>query len=67
VDASDRPEEAGVAKSWDRSSEHRVIVQSVVAWIVLPLTYAVTDPAKNINWVFGIGLAPQRRLSPRFF
>src|SRR5688572_17158036 len=27
--------------------------QTVLAWIVLPLTFAVTDPSKNINRVFG--------------
>lgn len=30
-----------------------VIAQTVLAWIVLPLTYWLTDPEKNINWVFG--------------
>jgi hypothetical protein len=29
------------------------------------VTYAVTDPAKNINWVFGFGHPPRRRFSPR--
>jgi predicted membrane protein len=40
-------------------------VQTALAWVVLPLTYAFTDPAKNINWVFGLGHPPQRRFSPR--
>jgi hypothetical protein len=40
-------------------------VQSVLAWVVFPVTYAVTDPARNINWVFGFGHPPRTRFSPR--
>lgn len=28
---------------------------ALLAWIVLPLTYALTDPHKNVNWVHGPG------------
>jgi hypothetical protein len=42
-------------------------VQSLFAWIILPLTYGLTDPAKNINWVFGPGSRPQERISPRLY
>jgi hypothetical protein len=42
-----------------------LVVQTALAWVVLPVTYAVTDPAKNINWVFGLGHPPRRRFSPR--
>jgi hypothetical protein len=42
-----------------------LLVQTGLAWVVLPITYAVTDPAKNINWVFGFGHPPRRRFSPR--
>jgi predicted membrane protein len=42
-----------------------LVVQSALAWVVLPLTYAFTDPTKNINWVFGFGHPPRRRFSPR--
>ncbi|HEV8439808.1 MAG TPA: membrane-associated protein [Methylomirabilota bacterium] len=38
--------------------------QTLCAWLVLPMTYWLTEPAKNINWVFGPGDTPQRRLSP---
>ena len=41
--------------------------QTALAWIVFPLTYAVTDPKENINWVFGPGGRPQRRLPPRVY
>jgi hypothetical protein len=27
--------------------------QTALAWIVLPSTYWLTDPAMNVNWVFG--------------
>jgi hypothetical protein len=36
--------------------------QIVVGEIVLVLTYLLTDPAKNVNWVFGPGTQPQERL-----
>lgn len=36
--------------------------QVVLGWILLPLTYAVTDPKQNINWVFGVTEVPQRWL-----
>ena len=36
--------------------------QTVLAWIVLPLTYLLTDPEKNVNWVFGPGTKPQQQL-----
>src|SRR5918992_2411056 len=41
------------------------VVQTALAWVVLPVTYAVTDPGKNINWVFGFGHPPRRRFSPK--
>lgn len=31
------------------------LVMTAIAWLVLPLTYAFTDPARNINWVHGPG------------
>ena len=36
--------------------------QSLVALVVFPLTRALTGPGDNINWVYGPGGAPQRRL-----
>jgi hypothetical protein len=41
--------------------------QTALAWVVFPITYAVTDPAENINWVFGPGGRPQQRFSPRVY
>jgi hypothetical protein len=40
------------------------VAQTALAWVVLPLTYALTDPADNINWVFGPLGKPQDRLPP---
>jgi hypothetical protein len=37
--------------------------QSLLAAIVLPVTYALTERDENVNWVHGIG-TPQRRLHP---
>jgi hypothetical protein len=39
-------------------------VQTLVAWLVLPLCYCCTAPAANINWVFGPGAQPQTWLAP---
>lgn len=40
--------------------------QTLLAWIVLPVTYALTDPF-NINWVFGPGDQPQTHLPPTLY
>ena len=42
-------------------------IQCGITWTVLPLTYALTDPAKNINWVFGPGARPQHRIPPLLY
>lgn len=31
------------------------LLQTAIAWVVLPATYLLTPPEKNINWVFGWG------------
>ncbi len=36
--------------------------QVVFGWIVLPLTYAVSGPKENINWVYGVKEVPQKWL-----
>jgi len=36
-----------------------LIYQTVLAWVVLPATYLLTDPSANINWVRGFGREPQ--------
>lgn len=35
------------------------LAQVILSWLVLPASYLLTEPAKNINWVFGISDVPQ--------
>ena len=44
-----------------------LIYQTLLTWAVLIVTYLTTDPAKNINWVFGPGSKPQRVLPPLLY
>ena len=44
-------------------SPKALIAQTVLAWIVLPLTYVITDKEQNINGVFGLRPAQRDRLS----
>jgi hypothetical protein len=38
--------------------------QTLLAWVVLPLSYKLTDPEQNVNWVRGMFGAPQQRIPP---
>jgi len=38
--------------------------QTLLTWAVLPVTYLVTDPAKNVNLVFGFAKEPQTAIHP---
>jgi hypothetical protein len=38
--------------------------QTLLAWVLLPLTYVLTDPKDNINWVHGLSGVQQRRIPP---
>jgi hypothetical protein len=40
------------------------LVQSLIAWTVLPACYFLTAPRENVNWVFGPGKEQQRWLAP---
>jgi hypothetical protein len=40
-------------------------VQVVLTIAVLFFCYAFTDPEKNINWVYGPGEKPQKKMQPR--
>src|SRR5204863_301216 len=42
-------------------------IQCGLTAIVLPLSYAASEPKDNINWVFGPGSHPQRRLPPLLY
>lgn len=39
-----------------------MIAQTALAWIVLPLTYLLTDPKENVNWVHGLSSRLQKRI-----
>lgn len=39
------------------------VCQSVLALVVLPVSYWLTEPGENVNWVHGLG-APRRRPHP---
>jgi len=41
--------------------------QTLLTWIVLPVTYFVTDPEANINLVFGWGREPQTLMHPLLY
>jgi hypothetical protein len=32
-----------------------LLLQTLLAWIVLPVSYLTTKPADNVNWVYGFG------------
>lgn len=41
-----------------------LFAQTLLAWIVLPLSYGLTPPSRNVNWVYGPGNEPQKRMPP---
>ena len=41
--------------------------QTLVALVVLPLSYLVSNPQENVNWVYGFGQNPQKVLAPPLF
>lgn len=41
--------------------------QTLVAAIVLPLSYLFGDPQRNINWVYGFGERPETRIPALWF
>jgi len=41
-----------------------LMAQTLVALVVLPVSYFLTDPAQNINWVRGTGSTPQTWMPP---
>ena len=38
------------------------IAQTSLLWLVMPICFFFTRPEENINWVFGPGSQPQRRI-----
>jgi len=43
------------------------LCQTIVALVVLPLSYLVSDAQQNVNWVYGFGQNPQRILPAPLF
>ena len=43
------------------------LAQTLVAAIVLPLSYLFSDPERNVNWVYGFGERPQTRIPALWF
>jgi hypothetical protein len=44
-----------------------VLWQTIVALMVLPLSYLVSNSQENVNWVYGFGQNPQRILPAPLF
>jgi hypothetical protein len=48
--------------------DHRAfLLQTIVALVVLPLSYVVSNPQENVNWVYGFGQNPQKILPAPIF
>jgi hypothetical protein len=45
--------------------ERALVVQTVLAWVVLAVSYWVTDPSENINWVYGLRGEQQKSMPGR--
>jgi hypothetical protein len=43
------------------------LAQTLTAWAVLPICFFFTDPAKNLNWVFGLWGRAQTSVSPGIY
>jgi hypothetical protein len=44
-----------------------LVVQTLLAWIVLPLCYFLTGTSENVNWVYGFGNKPQTWMPPLLY
>ena len=45
-------------------SPNALYAQSLLAILILPLTYGLSDGSENINWVYGLREWPQKRFPP---
>jgi hypothetical protein len=41
-----------------------LLFQTILCWIILPVSYSLTGAAENINWTLGPGGTPQQKLPP---
>ncbi len=44
-----------------------LLAQTLLVWVVLPITYLATEPADNINFAFGLGKEPQTAVHPLLY
>jgi len=44
-----------------------LLAQTLLAAVVLPLSYFFSDPQRNVNWVYGFGERPQTRVAGPWF
>jgi hypothetical protein len=44
-----------------------LLAQTLIAAIVLPLSFFFSDPRQNINWIYGFGEKPQSKVAARWF
>jgi hypothetical protein len=44
-----------------------LVAQTILAWVVLPLSYWLTKPEDNVNWVRGFNNGLQKRAHPIFY
>jgi hypothetical protein len=42
--------------------ERALLAQAIAGWAILLASYLLTEPNKNVNWVYGPGNSPQRRV-----
>lgn len=47
--------------------ERALPAQTALAWLVLPLSYWLSNPTENVNWVYGFGDKQQRWLPAPLF
>jgi hypothetical protein len=50
-----------------RYERRALIYQTLLAWLVLLITYLVTEPSANINWIYGFGREPQTWMPERMY
>jgi hypothetical protein len=46
---------------------HAIYYQTLLSWIILVICYLFTPAKDNINWVFGPGSKPQKKISPNLY
>jgi hypothetical protein len=44
-----------------------LLAQALLAWVVLPLSYFLTKPADNVNWVYGFGGGTQKWMPAQLY